>query len=77
MAVLVSTILPTTVNKLAVTALQRILTNSFVTVDMIYLAVPYLFAVWFVLNNEDCLLQKIDAMITFVSIRMCKSHDMS
>ena len=40
-----STRRPTNVNKLDVTALQRILTPSFITVDMFALVVLYLFAV--------------------------------
>ena len=45
MAMLGSTRKSNTVNKLAVTALQRIMTPSFVTLYMFALAVPYLFAV--------------------------------
>ena len=46
MAVLiVSKIGPNTVKKFAVTALQRILTPSFIAVDMFDLVAPYLFAV--------------------------------
>ena len=45
MAVLGSTRRPTTVNKLAVPALRHILTPSFITVDMLALVIPYLFAV--------------------------------
>ena len=50
-AVIGSTIRPTSVNKLAVIALQHIMTPSFVTLDMFALVVPYLFPVWFVLNS--------------------------
>ena len=45
MTVIVPKIIPTTVNDLAVTALQCIMTPSFVTLDMFALVVPYLFAV--------------------------------
>ena len=43
-----STRRPTIVNKLGVTALQRIMTPSFVSLGMFALVVPYLFAVRFV-----------------------------
>ena len=43
-SVLSSTIRPTTLKELVVTALQNILTPSFITVDMFALVVPYLFA---------------------------------
>ena len=36
---------PTSVNKLAVSALQRILTPLFIAIDMFDLVVPYLFSV--------------------------------
>ena len=48
MAVLGSTRRPTTVNRLDVSDLQRIMTPSFVPFDIFSLVVPYLFAVWFV-----------------------------
>ena len=41
----VPTRIPTTVNKVAMTALQHILTPSFINVDMFDLLVPYLFFV--------------------------------
>ena len=44
-AVLGSTRRPTTVNKFYLTALKRIMTPSFVTLDMFALVVPYFFAV--------------------------------
>ena len=45
MAVLSSTIRPTIVNKFSVIVLQRIMTLSFVSLDMFALVVLYLFAV--------------------------------
>ena len=48
MAVIGSTSRPTTVNKLAVTDLQRITTSLFVALDMFALVFPYFFAVWLV-----------------------------
>ena len=77
MAVLISTRRPTTVNKLAVTALQRILTPSFITFDIFALVVPYLFTVCFVHNNDDCLGQQLDAMMPAVPVRFYKRHDLS
>ena len=43
------------VNKLAVIFLQRIITPSFVSLDMFALVIPYLSAVLFVHNNDDFL----------------------
>ena len=62
---------------LAVTALQRILTPSLITVEMFALVVPCLFAVCFVNNNYECLGQNIAAMIPFVPISLYKNHDLS
>ena len=45
MIILGSTIRPTTVNKLAVTALQHMLTPSFISVDIFVLFFPYMFDV--------------------------------
>ena len=45
MNVLGSTIIPTTVKKLAIIALKQIMTPSFVTLDMFALSVPILFTV--------------------------------
>ena len=42
-------------NKLAVIFLQRIMTPSFVSLDMFALVIPYLSAVLFVHNNDDFL----------------------
>ena len=76
MAVLNSTRRPTTVNTLVVTALQRILTPSFITVDIFALVVPYLFAL-FLHNNDDCLGQQLASMLPLMSIRLFKRHDLS
>ena len=76
-SVIGSTRRPTTVKNLAMAALQHILTPSFITVDIFALAVPYLFAVCFIHNNDDCLYQNLAAMITVVHIRLYKRHDMS
>ena len=38
---------PTTVNRMDVTALHRIMTHSFVSLDM--------FSIWIIRNNDDCL----------------------
>ena len=43
--------IPTTEKILAVTDLQSILTPLFVTVDIFYLVVTYLFSIWFVYKN--------------------------
>ena len=48
MAILGSKIRPTNVKKLAVTALQHILTPLFITFDIFALAVPYFFAEYFI-----------------------------
>ena len=45
MDVLGSTRIPTVVNKLAMVVLQRIMTPSFVSLEIFVLVVPYLFAV--------------------------------
>ena len=77
MSVLDSTTRPNNVKKLVLTVLKCILTPLFVTVDIFALVVPYLFSVWFVLENYDRLGQKIASMVTFIPIRIYKSHDMS
>ena len=77
MAVLGSIRRPTTVKILAVTALQRILTPSFITFDIFALVVPYLFTVCFVHNNDDCLGQHLAEMMPAVPVRLYKRHDLS
>ena len=72
-----STRIPTTVNTLAVTDLQRILTPSFVTIDMLALVVPYLFGILLVFNNDNCLGHNISAMMPLIPIRIYKRHDLS
>ena len=76
MSVLGSTRRPTTVKKLVVTALQRILTPSFITVDIFTLVAPYLFAL-FSHNNYDCLGHQLDAMMPFMLVNIYKMYDMS
>ena len=53
MTVLGSTRRPATVNKLALTALKRIMNTSFVTLDIFSLVVPYLFYVLFLTMMTD------------------------
>ena len=53
MSVLGSTKRPTPVKQLAVNVLKRISTPSFITFDMFSLVITYLFAVFFVHNNDD------------------------
>ena len=67
---------PTNANNFVVTYLQRIMTLQFVTLDMLDLVVPYLFAFWFVLKNDDCLGRKLSEMIDFMLIMMYKRYDM-
>ena len=45
----------TIVNKFAVIFLQHIITPLFVSIDMFAIVVPYLFSVWFINNDDDCL----------------------
>ena len=72
MDVITSTRRPTNINKSAVAAFQCIMTPSFVTHDMFDIIVPYLFTVWFFMNNDDCLGQQISTMIPFMPIRLYK-----
>ena len=69
-AVLSSTRRPTTVKNLVAVALQHTLTPSFITVDILALVVPCLFAVCFVPNNDDFLGQPIAAMMRVMSVRL-------
>ena len=71
-----STPLPTIVNKFFATDLQRILTPSFITVDMFSLVGTYVFHVVLVHKDDDLLDQKISAMIPFMPIRLYKINDM-
>ena len=77
MAVLGSTIIPTTVNKLDLNYLQLVLIPSFVVFDMFALVVPYLFSVLLVLKNYDWLGRQIYEIIPFVPITMYKRNDIS
>ena len=70
------TIITTTVNKLVVTALQRILTTTFITADIFALVIPYLFAILLVLNKYYCLVKHLDAMITSISISPYNINDL-
>ena len=77
MAVLGPTRRPYTVNNLAVTDLQRIMTPLFVPLNMFAVVVPYLFSVLFVLENYYCLVHQLSEMKPFMPIRLYKRHDMS
>ena len=68
MVVIGSTTRPTSVNKLAVTALQHTTTPSFVTLDMFALVVPYF--LFFIRKNDDFIGYHIDAMMTFMPISL-------
>ena len=70
--VLGSTIRNTTVKKLAVTDLQRILTPLFITVEIFALFFPCMFAVFFVHNNDDCLGHNLSEIITFMPVSLHK-----
>ena len=69
---------PTTVNTWAITALQRILTPSFVIIDIFSLVIPYFFLFALLLhNNYDCLGYHIAAMIVSMPISIYKRHGLS
>ena len=76
MSLLGSTIKPATVNKFSVTALQRILTALFVTVDMFDLVIPYFFDIWFAVDNYYCIGHQLAKMMPFVTIRFYKRYDL-
>ena len=69
---------PTTVNTWVMTALQWILTPLFISVDIFALVVPYFFLFdLFLHNNYDCLVHKLDPIMTYMPVRLYKCHDVS
>ena len=60
---------PTTVNRISVTALHRIMASSFVSLEM--------FSVQLVHSNDYCLRYQLDSITLFIPLRIYKRHDLS
>ena len=77
MVVVGSTRRPTTINKLAVIYLKRIMTPSFISLDMFTLVVSFPPPPCFICNNDDFLGYQLAAITLLVSKLLYKRYDMS
>ena len=68
---------PTTVNRISVTDLHRIMTPSFISLDIFSFVITYLFAVLFFHNNDGLIGHQLAAMMPFVPMSHHKRHDLS